>query len=88
MINIPSNIYEQHLTNWLMGKMNEPFESETDRDAGSLLYRLSKSKMRECDSSEAFPFIGNFKIKAEDVDKLLPYTESQNIQIRAYCNCK
>lgn len=85
MINIPADTYEQHLTWWFEARLNQPFENEVDKAVCALLCRLSKSQMRDNDRGEDYPYIGNFSLTEDENALLVPYIESSNVQVRAYC---
>lgn len=85
MISIPVDTYEQYLTWWFDARLNQSFENEADKAVCDLLYRLSKSQMRESDRGDDYPFIGSIKLTEEESALLVPYTESLNVQMRAYC---
>lgn len=85
MILIPNNKYQQYLTSWLFSRLNMPFDTEQDKRAITFLARLSKAQMKERNRGDEYPFIGNIQIEEELFSVLQTYTQSENIQIRAYC---
>lgn len=82
MLNIPEAIYEQELTDWLSQQTHQSVDKFPELP---LLLRLSKAQMKERHRSGEYPFIANFRISEEECGALLQYTNSSNIQIRAYC---
>ena len=85
MLSIPTNLFEQDLTSWLYSRLDIPFDNEQDKEAITLLARLSKAQMKERNRGEEYLFIPKVEV-GENLHWILhEYTQSENIQIRAYC---
>lgn len=85
MVQIPNSIFEQNLTSWLFSRLNTPFACDEDKEAIALLARLSKAQMIERNRGDEYPFIANIVIEEKMHRTLQTYSNSENLQISAYC---
>lgn len=82
---IPEDKYEQALTDWLAIQMTVSMEK--DMKGLSFLYRLSKAQMFERERGEDYPYIGDIRPTETEYQLIKDnnWTESNNLEIRAFC---
>ena len=56
MLQIPINIFEQHLTDWFSQQFRSDETSDEDKKAAQFLLRLSKAQMVERNRGDEYPF--------------------------------
>lgn len=87
MLQIPIDIYEQRLTDWLSQQYRADETSDENEKAAQFLLRLSKAQMVECHRGDEYPFIGVMQILPDEFDLIEKneWIESGNIEVKAYC---
>lgn len=87
MIKIPSNEFEQYLTDWIGDQLRNGNLEEDDKRALNLLLRISKAQMVQRHRGDDYPFIEELRLTTEEYEiiECNHWTESENIEVRAYC---
>ena len=87
MLQIPINIFEQHLTDWFSQQFRSDETSDEDKKAAQFLLRLSKAQMVERNRGDEYPFIEEMQIFPDEFDLIErnKWVESENIEVKAYC---
>lgn len=87
MLQIPINIFEQHLTDWFSQQFRSDETSDEDKKAAQFLLRLSKAQMVERNRGDEYPFIEEMQILPDEFDLIEQnkWLESENIEVKAYC---
>ena len=87
MIQVPEDKLEQGLTNWVALRLRDGLYEGVEEESLQLLLRLSKVQMVQRHRGEEYPFIEEIKLSPEEYNLIDNgnWTESNNIEVRAYC---
>ena len=84
MRDIPNNIYDYKLRDYLYQQLNERKIKGENLAEIELLIKVLKVQLDESRESENFPFIDKLKFSNEELNMLSQYMVSNNLEVRAY----
>lgn len=84
MRDIPNNIYDYKLRDYLYQQLNEKKIKGENLAEIELLIKVLKVQLDESRESENFPFIDKLKFSNEELNMLSQYMVSNNLEVRAY----